>query len=110
MWTINISNGGCKKKIIGCKRISDICGSIVMKNFDNQQEPEKQSISSGTKYFIIKKQTVGEPVMLHKSKYLRKYKILSKLRTNLKIKNNSKWTLPGSQEDTSRKILNPVSL
>ena len=68
--TINIPNGGCKKKIIGCKRISDICGSIVMKNFDYQQEPEKQLISSGTKYFFIKKQTVGESVMLHKSKYL----------------------------------------
>ena len=41
-----------------------------MKNFDYQQEPEKQLISSGTKYFFIKKQTVGESVMLHKSKYL----------------------------------------
>ena len=41
-----------------------------MKNFDNQQEPEKQLNSIGTKYFIMKKQTVGEPVMLHKSKYL----------------------------------------
>ena len=66
--TINISNGGCKKKFIGCKRICDICASKVMKNFDNnQQEPKKQLISGGTKYFIKdkiqdddKKQTVDK--------------------------------------------------
>ena len=99
------TNNCCNKEFTTCKRKCDLCGSkIVTVNVNCLTDNlENQTSSVGSKYLFIdnkignnnKTVMIGEPMLSNPNSYENIDKILSKLKANLKIGDESEWTLLG---------------
>ena len=97
------ANNRCNKEFTTCKRKCDLCWSkVVTVNIScSTDDLENQTSSVGSKYLFIdnkignnnKTMMRGEPILLNPNRYENIDKILSELKTNLKIEDERERTL-----------------